>query len=452
MELCAAFGAAARAVSQDGGWACALGADSPDAPLRPAWAVLGSAGTPPPGARAARPPLDALNGGEDWAAAGVLARMAGLPESAAGRGLDGWGWARANLPAPEGEEMPGAPLAALTGAAAMLAEDHAAFVAGVEGESLVAAAARKGVLAADAGMAAWLAVGAAAAGRRSTVELPPGTATDAAGRWCASAGLPVLFLNVLGGDARHPLPAGAWRKSRLAAEERGEPLRLEVCAHSLAAIQSAPAPEPALDPASPRVGAGRLSRPEGAGPVPSPRPMAALAAAQPPARFLKVGAGPLASVLAEAASDAGLRPADLFLFSSGDALQGLDVYQAWGLGEGAAPAAAGARLADPRRKCVALTGAPRGTALGWALHAAARNADLVVVASASDAATAETARASVEAAGGTFYARLRQTDSSAGATLSEALRHRGLAFIQLDPASPTAVLRDGARFPTWEEA
>lgn len=449
MELAAAFGAEARAVCADGGWACSLGAD---APVATAWAVLGTDGAPPAGARAARPPFDALHGGAQWAAAGVLARMAGLPESAAGRGLDGWGWARANLPAPEGEEMPGPPLCALSGAEAMLAEDHAAFVAGVEGESLVAAAAPKRVLAADAGMAAWLAVGAAAAGRRSTVELPPGTATDAAGRWCAAAGLPVLFLNVLGGDARHPLPAGAWRKSRLAAEERGEPLRLEACAHSLASLQSVPAPAPAPDPASPRVGAGRFSRPAGAGPVPSPRPMAALALARPASEFLKEGAGALASALAAAASDAALRPEDLFVFSSGDCLSGLDVYQAWGLGEGAAPAAAGARLADPRRKCVALTGAARGTALGWALHAAARNADLVVVAAASDAATAETARASVEAAGGTLYARLRPEDSAAGATLSEALRHRGLAFIQLDVAAPTAVLRDAARVPTWEEA
>ncbi|TBR18131.1 hypothetical protein EPO15_15530 [bacterium] len=452
MELCAAFGAAARAAPQDGGWACAAEAGSPDAPVPVAWAVLAGAAVPPGGARPARPPLEALSGGAEWAAAGVLARLAGLPEHAAGRGVDGWGWARANLPAPDGEQMPGVPLAALSGAQAMLSEDAAAFVAGVEGESLVAAAAPRRVLAADAGMAAWLAVGAACAGRRSTVELPPGSATDAAGRWCAADGLPVLFLNVLGPEARHAMPAGAWRKARLAAEERGEPLRLEVCAHSLSVLSSGPAPEPAPPPAAPLVGAGRLSRPPGAGPVPSRRPLAALAEPRPAADFLAGGAGALASALADAASDAALRPEDLFLFSAGDALPGFSSYQVWGLGEGAVPAAAGARLADPRRKCVALAGVPRGTALGWALHAAARNADLLVVAAAADAATAATARKSFEAAGGTFYARLRPEDPAAGATLSEALRHRGLAFLQLDFSEPTAVLHDAARAPTWEEA
>jgi hypothetical protein len=414
--------------------------------------VLGPEGAAPAGPRAARVPLGALSGGAEWSAAGVLARLAGLPESAAGRGLDGWAWARANLPAPEGEEMPGAPLCALTGAQAMLAEDAAAFVSGVEGESLVAAAAPKGVLAADAGMAAWLAVGAACSGRRSTVELPPGSATDAAGRWCAAAGLPVLFLNVLGEGSRHALPAGAWRRSRLAAEERGEPLRLEACAHSLTSLASLPAPEPAPLSGAVPAGTGRIARPAGAGPLPTPRPLTALAVQLPPADFLREGAGPLARALAAGASDAALRPEDLFVFSAGDALAGISAYQAWGLGEGAVPAAAGARLADPRRKCAALTGAPRGTALGWVLHAAARNADLVVVAAPADAAAAETARAAVEAAGGTFYARLRPEDAAAGGTLSEALRHRGLAFLQLGAAAPTAVLRDAPRVPTWEEA
>lgn len=429
-----------------------MGGDSSDAAVPAAWAVVSGEGPLPAGARAARPPLNALSGGREWAAAGVLARLAGLPEPAAGRGLDGWGWARANLPAPEGEEMPGSPLVALTGAEAMLAEDAAAFVSGVEGESLVATAARKGVLAADAGMAAWLAVGAACAGRRSAVELPPGAATDAAGRWCSAAGLPVLFLNVLGSDARHALPAGAWRRSRLAAEERGEPLRLEACGRSLMSLFSRPAPDPAPSPAVPSCGGGRLCRPAGAGPLPSPRPMAALAEALPPAAFLGEGAGALSRALAAAAGDAALRPEDLFVFSAGDALAGFTAYQAWGLGEGAAPAAVGARLADPRRKCVALTGAPRGTALGWALHAAGRNADLLVVAGAADAATVQTARAALEGAGVSFYARLRPEDAAAGATLSEALRHRGLAYLQLDADAPTAVLKDAARVPTWEEA
>ncbi|MBI5597793.1 MAG: hypothetical protein HY928_17040, partial [Elusimicrobia bacterium] len=182
---------------------------------------------------------------------------------------------------------------------------------------------------------------------------------------------------------------------------------------------------------------------------PGPRPPSFAAAAAPGSAFVAPGAGALESALADAASAAFLRPADLFVFSASARRPALAVAQAWGLGEGAAPAAAGARLHDPSRKCVALIPAPRGMALGWLLHLAARNADLVALAEGADAATL----AALGASGLAFHARLRPSDGApAAAALEAALRHRGLAFVELSEADPTAVLRDALRPQAWEEA
>ncbi|MDE2291863.1 MAG: hypothetical protein KGL53_07250, partial [Elusimicrobia bacterium] len=58
-----------------------------------------------------------------------------------------------------------------------------------------------------------------------------------------------------------------------------------------------------------------------------------------------------------------------------------------------------------------------------------------------------------ESAGAGFIARVRPADGdAAAAALRQALRHRGLAYVQLAEDAPSAVLRDAVRPRTWAEA
>ena len=372
-------------------------------------------------------------------------RLAGAPEEGA-RAVGGegaWRWAQANLPAPdETSSRGGSRLFVLSGAQACVRAAGPDFVSGVEGESLLLPAAPRGAGAADAAMAAWLACGAALAGARSLAESGPAESEPAA-RWCRDARVPLL----LTGGA----PAGALGPERLAAlaaealrsaEAEALPARIHA-GQALACFESMP------QPPEPGPGAGfPAEAPLRGGPSrPDPRPAAFAASVVSPASFLDAGPGALETALAGAASAAYLRPADLFVFSAAPARLSLRVPQAWGLGEGAAPAGAGARFHDRTRKCAAVIPAPRGMALGWLVHLAARNADLLVIAQGADAA----ARAALTASGLAFHARLRPGDGKAAeAALLAALRHRGLAFLEIS-AEPTAVLSDGVRPRAWEE-
>ncbi|MBI3299021.1 MAG: hypothetical protein HYZ75_12695 [Elusimicrobia bacterium] len=429
----ASAGSAAWARAAAGGWACALGAPPETPPSEFSWSV---ALTGPAGARPAPVPVERLGGAVGAASAGALVRLAGLPETAAAAvgGVDGWRWARANLPETEPWTQTvvlKAPEAA-PGAAFLASAAGAEFLGAVEGASRLAAYAARPALGADAGMAAWLAAGAATAGARAWVE-PAGSpaAADPAARWCAAAGLPLVLVEETPGWGLGASWLAVAAESAFAAAELGRaPARLTAPAVSLDGFESA-----GLLPAE----RAKLDLPEAA----SVRSGAAASGAP----------SELAKVFLSAASGGAFGLEDLRVFSAGEPLPGLACRQAWGLAEGAVPAAAGARLFDTRRKCAAVCAPPRGMSLGWLLHAAARNADLAVLAPLGDAAGAQTARAALEAAGTAFFARLRPADGEpAAAVLRAALRHRGLAYVLLDAGAPSAVLRDGVRPRSWEEA
>lgn len=366
-------------------------------------------------------------------------RLAGLPESAAAtfEGDDGWRWARANLPEVEACAAGPAglvPLTASSGAAYAAAAAGADFLGAVEGESRLASLAHRTALASDASMAAWLAAGAAAAGARAWAELSGSAASaEPAARWCAQAGVPLVLLE-MGPEASWGMDAAGLsmeteRAFSAAALGLG-PARLKITSAALEGFEAAGflAAEP-----------GRITLP------------ASSALRSSPSGSGRAGSG-LAEALGTAAAAAAFGLEKLFVFSSAGPLAGLDCHQAWGLGEGAVPAAAGARFFARDCKCVAICPPPRGMALGWLLHAAARNADLTVVAAVGDAAAAETARVALETAGVAFFARLRPADGApAVQALKAAMRHRGLAFLVVDETAPTAVLRDGVRPLTWEE-
>ncbi len=152
--------------------------------------------------------------------------------------------------------------------------------------------------------------------------------------------------------------------------------------------------------------------------------------------------------LAVAAAEAGVSPEELLVLSSlkmsPDPFDSLRCYRVLGLGGRALPFAAGAGSARISTRVVCVLSTARGSTLGWLQEASRAGLDaavLVVNGGACRAASAvEPDPGLVEASlrsGAGFVARVLPNDKDAAPILSRALRHKGLAVVDMVALCPT---------------
>ncbi|PCI31424.1 MAG: hypothetical protein COB53_13220, partial [Elusimicrobia bacterium] len=149
-----------------------------------------------------------------------------------------------------------------------------------------------------------------------------------------------------------------------------------------------------------------------------------------------------ARALAAAAAQAGICPEELLVLSSlrkaPDPFNSLRCYRVLGLGGRSLPFAAGAEAARASTRVVCVLSTARGSTLGWLTEAARCGLDATILVANGGRCRSSTSVSPdpglVEAAlrcGAGFVSRIIPTAQDGATVISQALRHKGLAVVDV---------------------